>query len=155
MVEKFGNIIGYHITKYERPQFTFDFSNSTLIKIVLDQTYLEMIPPKSDIHKFLFNNHKKIKVQFFSNKSLILFIPETVAELWIPEVSTNNGWPPGPGPIEGARRFWSIPDILIMAQVVLEIMIDTTKSQIPRIVIVVVVFILKWIGQLTYSKTKY
>ena len=51
------------------------------MKIVLDQTYLEMIPPKSDIHKFLFNNHKKIKVQFFSNKSLILFIPETVAEL--------------------------------------------------------------------------
>ena len=34
MVEKFGNIIGYHITKYERPQFTFDFSNSTLINIV-------------------------------------------------------------------------------------------------------------------------
>ena len=31
MVQKFGNIMGYHITKYERPQFTFDFSNSTLV----------------------------------------------------------------------------------------------------------------------------
>ena len=133
---------------------SYKISILAFMKIVLEQRYLEMIPPKSDIHKFLFNNHKKIKVQSFSNKSLILFIPETVAELWIPEVSTNNGWPPGPGPIDGARRCWSIPDILIMAQVVLEIMIDTTKSQIPRIV-VVVVFILKWIGQLTYSKTKY
>ena len=157
-----GNLKCAIISKYLRSKIIFvnililpyKISIFAFIKIVLDQTYLEMIPPKSDIHKFLFNNHKKIKVQFFSNKSLILFIPETVAELWIPEVSTNNGWPPGPGPIEGARRCWSIPDILIMAQVVLEIMIDTTKSQIPRIV-VVVVFILKWIGQLTYSKTKY
>ena len=31
MVKKFGNIIDYHITKYERPQSIFDFLDSTLV----------------------------------------------------------------------------------------------------------------------------